>query len=156
MQVYCMRHGQAEHYADCDENRPLTKHGQAQVAAMSNHFLLGKVFERVFVSPFLRAQQTWEIVTKQGVKYKSAQTVDWITPESSVSIALDNLLSEVGQAKRILLICHQPFVGKFTTYLCDGNEHGLSVATAGITVSETEVLAKQCGELQGAYGPSVL
>ena len=152
MLVFVMRHGQAEPHADSDASRALTSYGVSEVAASAKQYLLDHAFDYVFVSPYLRAQQSWQTIQEQGLQYTHLKTVDWITPEASVSMAMDELLAIPGSAEKILLVCHQPFVGKFTTCLCDGNEFGLPIATAGITVSETDVLARECGTLLGVYG----
>ena len=59
MQVILIRHGQAEHQSSTDASRSLTAHGEAQAqqtaAWLVNH---GYQLDGLFVSPYVRAQQT--------------------------------------------------------------------------------------------------
>jgi phosphohistidine phosphatase len=146
-----MRHGQAESSAPSDELRALTQLGIKEASSNSQSFLSNKVFDYVFVSPYLRAQQTWEIVSKQNVQSKSYQTVDWVTPDVDTQPILDHLLALEGESLSILLVCHQTFAGRLATHLCGGAKHGIHVDTAAILHIETEVFAGQCGTLINIY-----
>lgn len=146
--LWIMRHGQAQSMAKSDELRPLTDEGRRQVA-INSQAILNETFTHVFVSPYLRAQQTWQIVLSQGVRALNCDTVDWITPDVPTQPALDALLAIQGESLNILLVCHQTFAGRLTTHLCDGSTHGRHIETAAIVSIETEVFASQCGMLQG-------
>lgn len=146
--LWIMRHGQAHSVAPSDELRPLTDEGCRQVSVNSKA-LADEVFTHVFVSPYLRAKQTWEILVKQGVRFQKCQTVNWITPDVSTQPALDQLLSLKGDSLNVLLVCHQTFAGRLTTHLCDGNTRGRHIETAAIVSINAEVFAGQCGMLQG-------
>lgn len=141
-----MRHGQAESMAPSDELRPLTQRGRDQVA-INACFLTGEAFTHVFVSPYLRAQQTFEVLTKQGIQYQQSQTVDWVTPDVDTQPALDHLVALNGHDLNILIVCHQTFAGRLATHLCDGSTRGRHVDTAAIVSIEAEVLAAQCATL---------
>lgn len=146
--LWIMRHGEAQSVAPTDELRPLTNEGCRQVN-VNAQALTDEVFSHVFVSPYLRAQQTWEILLEQGVNFKRCETVDWITPDVSTQPALDHLLSLKGESLNVLLVCHQTFAGRLTTHLCDGTTRGRHVDTAAIVSIKAEVFAGQCGMLQG-------
>ena len=153
MRLYVMRHGQAEPIAPTDEQRVLTSRGRNEVGQMAEHHLQAIKFDCVYVSPYLRAQQSWQVIQSQGVQYKDQITSDWITPESSTSRAIDRLTTATANMENVLLVCHQPFVGKFTTQLCEGHDHGLHIATAGLVVMDMEVVAKQCATLISVSAP---
>lgn len=148
--LWIMRHGQAMATAATDELRALTPFGEQQVLSSATKNLANIHFSHVFVSPFLRAQQTWQIV-KPLVSFSQYQTVDWITPDVHTAGALDALLNLHGDELRILLVCHQTFAGRLSTHLCDGSTYGKHVDTAAIELIETEVFASQCGSLQGSF-----
>lgn len=146
--LWIMRHGQAESMAASDELRALTQTGRAQVKANAQH-LIDQAFTHVFVSPFLRAQQSWDVLRNQGVQFQTCETVDWITPDVSTQPALDALLALTGESLNILLVCHQTFAGRLATHLCDGSVRGRHIDTAAIVSIHAEVFASQCGMLQG-------
>lgn len=148
--LWIMRHGQAMATAATDELRPLTPFGEQQVLLNATKNLSNIHFSRVFVSPYLRAQQTWNIV-KPLVSFDQCDTVDWITPDVPTAPALDALLNIEGESLNLLLVCHQTFAGRLSTHLCDGTTRGKHVETAGIEFIETEVFASQCGRLQGSF-----
>lgn len=148
--LWIMRHGQAESLAPSDELRPLTQRGREQVA-INACFLKGEAFSHVFVSPYLRAQQTFEALTEQGIQYEQIQTVDWVTPDVDTQPALDNLMALKGGSLNILIVCHQTFAGRLATHICDGSTRGRHVDTAAIVSIEAEVFAAQCATLLNIY-----
>ncbi len=153
IQLYLMRHGQAEPMSTDDTSRALTSHGRAEVHQVATNHLAEHTFDQVFVSPYLRAQQTLDVIKEVGVTIQQEETVSWITPESKTQFAIDQLIGAVKDDARVLLVCHQPFVGKLATKLTDGNDFGLVVATAGLFVIETDVVAAQCGTLRNTFKP---
>jgi phosphohistidine phosphatase len=148
--LWIMRHGQAQSMAQTDEQRPLTDEGRRQVM-INSQVLVNEVFTHVFVSPYLRAQQTWDILSAQGIQTQHCETVDWITPDVATQPALDRLLVIEGEPLNILLVCHQTFAGRLTTHLCDGSTRGRHVETAAIVSIQAKVFAGQCGMLQGIF-----
>jgi phosphohistidine phosphatase len=157
--LYVMRHGEAESSAPSDKQRALTPYGIQQVTLSAEKNLKDKVFDYVFVSPYLRAQQTWDIIKRANVECKQLYTVDWITPDVPTQPALDQLfnLTEKRSAilkhspLSILLVCHQTFAGRFVTHLCGGPKYGIHVDTAAIINTKTEVFSAQCGTLIDTY-----
>lgn len=149
--LYVMRHGQAESSAPSDELRNLTPFGVEQVNLNARQNLSHKVFDYVFVSPYLRAQQTWDTIKQHQVTFKQCHTVDWITPDVPTQPTLDNLVALEGESLSVLLVCHQTFAGRLSTHLCGGPSHGIHVDTAAIVHIETEVFASQCGTLINIY-----
>lgn len=145
--LWIMRHGQAESMAPSDELRPLTDEGRRQVM-VNAQFLHDQAFTHVFVSPYLRAQQTWQVLQQNGVNTQREFTVEWITPDVHTQPALDALFDLEGENLNILLVCHQTFAGRLATHLCDGVTRGRHVDTAAIVSIHTEVFAGQCGMLQ--------
>lgn len=122
MNIFIMRHGQAAPEALNDESRPLTTAGKAEVRLMAQ-WLASQApqFERVLVSPYLRAQQTWH----QLSEHLSTQQVDTcaeFTPDADVALAASLLLAykDVGEGGNILLVSHMPMVGYLVESLCPG------------------------------------
>ena len=63
MKLWILRHGEAEPHARSDAQRNLTEHGREQVRQAAAH-LIGQSIDTILVSPYVRAQQTAEIVRK--------------------------------------------------------------------------------------------
>ena len=61
MKLWVLRHGQAEARAATDAQRPLTETGRQEALRMGEH-LQGETLEVILASPYLRAQQTAELV----------------------------------------------------------------------------------------------
>lgn len=149
--LHVIRHGEAEARASSDEKRPLTPYGSDQVSRNASQNLTNNHYDYVFVSPYLRAQQTWSIIQTHNVTFKQCHTVDWVTPDVPTQPVLDRLVLLEGDSLNILIVCHQTFVGRLATHLCGGPTHGIHVDTAAILHMETEVFAAKCGRLIATY-----
>ncbi|AUI86641.1 phosphohistidine phosphatase SixA [Vibrio azureus] len=118
MKIFILRHGEAEHFADSDEERPLTPKGRTDSTAVAR---LCKEkgfaqFDKVLVSPYLRAQQTWQEISTY-FSAKSIDTCDDITPYGQSDQVFDfvNALIDVENLQSILLVSHLPLVGYLTS-----------------------------------------
>ena len=90
MKVWVLRHGEAQANARSDAERELTGHGRSQVIGSAAH-LLGKPLDRIIASPYVRAQQTAELV-RQALGFNDpVATVPWLTPESDPKKVLQQL-----------------------------------------------------------------
>ena len=116
MKLWILRHGEAEHHARRDAERELTAHGRDQVLCSAAH-LIGKPLERILVSPYVRAQQTAELVRVALGFTGELMTVPWLTPESEPKFAV----SQLPDSGNVLLVSHQPFVGELISLLQHGH-----------------------------------
>lgn len=149
MKLFLMRHGNASFNAPTDEVRPLSEAGVDEVARTASQ-LEGQHFDLVWVSPYLRAQQTWSIV-KQSVTCASERLDAAITPGEDPSAVIDSLAKE--SFETVLLVCHQPLVGRLTSLLVEGQLIELGVGTATVICIECDVVASGCGSLQKTISP---
>ena len=147
-QLYILRHGQAHMQAPSDELRELTDLGVAQVFNCAQQHLSKIQFDHVFVSPYVRAQQSFAQVKAAQVNFSQMQSVSWITPDVGTAAAISEMAALPGDNLNILLVCHQTFAGRLASQLCDGHEQGMHVDTAAIVHIQTEVFASQCGIFQ--------
>lgn len=123
MNIWIMRHGEASFNAPNDAARYLTDNGIKNVKSQGEW--LGKYLtnqniqlDKILISPYLRAQQTFEnvIVGMQAVDFsqdftKITETWEEITPDGNpytVENYLDFLHNE--GANNILIISHLPLV----------------------------------------------
>ena len=111
MQLFIMRHGEAQHQAESDMQRELTEYGISEVSDMAR-LLKEEQFDLVIVSPFVRAVQTADILIKQLSLTTPIIECELITPAGSaeqVHDYIDGLLAEK-EYKKILLVSHMPVI----------------------------------------------
>ncbi|MDA7747250.1 phosphohistidine phosphatase SixA [Psychromonas sp.] len=113
MQIYIMRHGQAEMMAYSDAERNLTEVGREETELMAKYLVKEKVkLDAVLISPYVRAQQTWESVSPFFEGVDNIQTLSFLTPAGSAREAVDELLALQAQGvKSVLIVSHLPLVG---------------------------------------------
>lgn len=125
MKIFVMRHGEAEVMAKSDKARHLTEYGKKQSFAqgewLKNHVKSTALsFDRVLVSPYQRALETFEQV---DIAFDSAlnskrEIWDGITPYGSAELVVDYLsVLESEGAESVLLISHLPLVGEIVAEL---------------------------------------
>ena len=102
MKLWVLRHGEAVPYGSCpDSERELTAHGR-QEALSSAARLIGQPLTAIYASPYLRAQQTAQIVREALGFEPEIRTVDWLTPETDPDKVTDQLVS----VSNVLLVSH--------------------------------------------------
>lgn len=117
MYIYIMRHGDAETFAASDAERALSQMGHddslkvAQACKDSGQ----TDFDLVLVSPYLRAQQTWQTIAPLFTAEKVEDCED-ITPYGDSENVVDYVcaLAETQFLENILLVSHLPLVGYLT------------------------------------------
>ncbi len=119
MKVFIMRHGEAEHLAASDAERILTKRGQDQSIAVAQACERQGLsdFDKVLVSPYVRAKQTWQAIS--GVFSAGVNNVieyEELTPYGDAGDAYQYIsaLAEAEQLESVLLVSHLPLVGYLT------------------------------------------
>ncbi|MGZ0781991.1 phosphohistidine phosphatase SixA [Pseudomonas saponiphila] len=116
MKLWVLRHGQAEPHAASDDQRNLTAHGRQEVLGSAAQ-LIGQPISAIIASPYVRAQQTAQLV-RQALGFEGEiRTVPWLTPEANPLQVLEHLDS----ADNLLLVSHQPLVGKLIGLLQHGH-----------------------------------
>ena len=139
MTLWVLRHGQAQVRAPRDELRELTDEGREQVRRSAAH-LATQPISRILVSPYLRAQQTADVVIKALNYQGPIQTVPWLTPDTRLGEALAELDAYEGQT--VLLVSHQPLVGELTGLLVHGSrDQALPMHTASLAELEGHIWA---------------
>ncbi len=116
MKVWVLRHGEAEGHARTDAERNLTEHGRAEVLRSAAH-LIGQPIKAIIASPYVRAQQTAQLVREALGFEPQIRTVAWLTPESSPLEVLGHLETD----DTVLLVSHQPLVGSLISFMQHGH-----------------------------------
>lgn len=154
--LYVMRHGHAEpHGYESDDQRQLTQQGFEEVQRTAEQFAAKlEDFEAIFVSPYVRAQQTAnEFIKTLGTGAKF-QTVDLITPSGKpldVALWLHDL-----PFSSVLLVTHQPFAYQLVDMLVDEPlPYDFQMTTATMAALEGELFATACCQFRWAISPNL-
>ncbi|MDM7859982.1 phosphohistidine phosphatase SixA [Alteromonas sp. ASW11-36] len=121
--IFILRHGEAEASLSNDKKRQLTKRGRNQVkqASVDMQPFMQNLhgFQLALVSPYVRTQQTFDLVAMQYGVEKRIDTND-VTPNSSARDAADLLLGyslEQQPINNVLVVSHMPLVSFLTAEL---------------------------------------
>jgi phosphohistidine phosphatase len=129
MNVYLVRHGEAEEGAD-DSSRVLSERGREDVRKVADH--LGKqhiVLKRIYHSGKTRARQTAEIFAEYMNPEQGVSQTDGLAPTDSPEIWQKK---SSGTAEDILLVGHLPHLGKLaSSMLCGSKEKNVITFAAG-------------------------
>jgi phosphohistidine phosphatase len=108
-----MRHGQAEMMAASDSERELTRLGRLESEQMASYLAEQNIsFDAAFVSPYLRAQQTWQSVFPFFPAVANVQTLPFLTPGGSARKSVNQILTlQAEGVKKLLIVSHLPLVG---------------------------------------------
>lgn len=114
MRIVVMRHGEAEMIANSDRERRLTLRGQQQANAQGLLLKQQIIFDKVLVSPYVRAQETFQQVNEAygGALQEKMETWAGITPSGQAATVVDYLALLAQQnVQSVLIISHLPLVG---------------------------------------------
>lgn len=150
MELFVLRHGQAEPQQTTDEVRNLTTKGRADVAFSFRHSLADlKGIKEIWASPLVRAQQTAAIVrdllAAEGV-YINILTSPLIIPEADTQQVFDAL--QATSSTSILLASHLPFVGEFIDQFCGSAPGFHSMNTSSLACIDYDLAAAGMGQLR--------
>jgi phosphohistidine phosphatase len=150
MHIFLLRHGQAELQKTSDDARELTANGQVDVskaAELSLSDLIG--LQQIWVSPLIRAQQTANIVVAalrgRGIN-PLLHTTELLVPEANPAELLKALNAE--KIHPILLVSHQPLLGRTIDLLCDTVEAYYPMFTSSLAHVECVECSPKAGRLR--------
>ncbi|EMA8584831.1 phosphohistidine phosphatase SixA [Escherichia coli] len=156
MQIFIMRHGEAAIDAASDALRPLTERGKSESIKMAEWMTKqGYTIDYVLVSPYLRAQQTFDAVKTDLVLPNKIEIDEGLIPGGNPSHVAHYLraLGDTGY-KNILVISHLPLVGYVVAELCPAVCAPM-FSTSTIACVDFD-LSKGAGELLWQVSPSTL
>jgi len=174
MQIFIMRHGEAANIVGEDSLRPLTKKGLTETEKMGFWLARRKsVLMNVFVSPYIRAQQSCANVTDVLNKAPLLneivpKTLDFITPSGNarqVHDFIDGLFqnnddlykgnsSDINSVNKqaVLFVSHMPFVSYLVGELTDSINMPI-FSTGAIAIIDYDI-KKMKGQLVEMVTPS--
>ena len=164
MILYLLRHGIAaagdQPGIESDGERPLTPRGikrmRKEVRGLRR---LGIAFDAILTSPLLRARQTAEIVAEMLSLESQLQEISGLAPESSVENLLFGL-TRFQNRQHLLLVGHQPLLGKTAAFLLHGKERSpldIELKKGGLCAIEIDSLPPdKLGTLHWLLAPKQL
>ena len=116
MKLIIMRHGEAETSNTSDKMRNLTAHGWRQTSEaakwLATHVIKNKQIDLALVSPYVRAQQSFESVSSVLTCKQKIDVAEFIPSAKAqqAHLVLDRLLSENPQAQSLIIVSHMPLI----------------------------------------------
>ncbi|MFZ5960383.1 phosphohistidine phosphatase SixA [Pseudomonas sp. QL9] len=151
MKLWLLRHGQAEPQARRDADRQLTAHGRKEVLQSAGH-LAGHALDGILASPYVRAQQTAELVREALGFAGAVGTAPWLTPDDDPRDVL-RFLDGRGE-QNLLLVSHQPLIGALGGLLVHGSrDEALPMGTASLAELEGDCPLAGLMNLVSLYHP---
>lgn len=150
--ITLMRHGHAQSVASMDALRPLSEKGEINAKKMaSNQSQHLASVDLMLVSPYLRAQETADIVTPFCGAVERLVS-DIIIPSGVPQLVIDHLYDLFKQkenVRHILLVTHNPFVSDLAASLCGRYDMtNWDFGTSAMAAFKTEVVATDCCEFR--------
>ncbi len=153
MQLFLLRHAEAGPYIPDDASRQLTLRGRQQVRAIAqaNAQALAAI-SHIWVSPYVRAQQTLQTISPFLPAEATTITCDWLTPDSPLQGVLQHLALQPPLAG-LILISHQPLLGDLLNSLCHLSPGQYSLGTSALASLECEHPYPGCAQLNWVRQP---
>ena len=131
MNLYLLRHGIAAAKDDpaftSDSERPLTKKGTKKFRKAARGIeRLGITLDVILSSPLVRARQTADIVAAALDKESYVEEIPALAPDSSPEQLLSELSGVEGK-EHVMLVGHEPFLGKLAAFLVSGKNNSDTV-----------------------------
>ena len=150
-----MRHGQADPFGNIDHLRELTPTGYKEALCMAQWFNDNTiVLDQAFISPFVRAQQTANILLEKFSDVVKHETIDFITPSDDakqVHDYIDGLCLDT-DIDQLLIVSHMPLVSYLVAELTFDHQSPI-FQTAAIAHIDYDV-KKMSGKLVRLISPS--
>ena len=143
-----VRHGEANPGADHDAERTLTPTGEQEAIAAGQWLAEVLPDANILCSPYRRAQQTAELINQslQG----PLQLASWLTPDTSPVDVADQIINATSD---LILVSHQPLVGRLESLMVNARDLGQMWATAECRVLDADLFAPGCMQLIKSWYP---
>lgn len=146
MLVYLLRHGDAPYDEGCGE-RSLSPRGEAETRdVLSRHLAEIQSVELILCSPVLRARQTLQVLS-ETLDYRGKLLFEDVLRSESRVAAVEHWVDGL-DVRSLLLLSHQPLIGKILEYLTDEPELGWSMSTSTLACLDTLAFGRGAAELK--------
>jgi len=154
MNLYLLRHGVAVEPGttgyELDSERPLTPKGRNRLRAVAGAMqALDLSVDLILSSPFLRARQTAEAIAKPLKLRKKLALSDDLAPAGNPRLLIQQLNQFRPEPENVLLVGHEPYLGKLVALLAAGNTSlEIDFKKGGLCKLETDfLLYGRCAKL---------
>jgi phosphohistidine phosphatase len=160
MNLYLLRHGLAAEPGvagfEPDSERPLTAKGENRLRTTAKAMAeLELSFDLILSSPFRRAKQTAEIIARHFKLQKKLAFSDDLTPGGNPRLLIQQLNRLRPEPENVLLVGHEPYLGKLVALLVAGNTNlEIDFKKGGLGKLEVESLMYgRCAKLMWLLTP---
>jgi phosphohistidine phosphatase len=145
MNLYLLRHGEAEAHASSSAGRQLTEAGHQEVINVARQFAAKNArLDRCLVSPALRTQQTADTFLSMLFDAPEAETVEELSANQRAAGIMKFL--EPSREGNILLVSHNPILSELLALLTRGNIDGLYILeTANLACVSLDIIGLGMG-----------
>ena len=163
MELYILRHAIAEERSSAtrggDSLRRLTVEGAGKMRRGARGMkAMGLSFDLILSSPYLRAKQTAEIVANVfGLEKKLALSAT-LTADGNPKDLVDELKRSHSKRKSILLVGHEPYLGRLISLLISGSASlPITLRKGGLCKLVVEGMRYgRCAEMEWLLTPRVM
>jgi phosphohistidine phosphatase len=148
MKITFIRHGDACPVSKTytEENRPLTEKGNSETKKVGEYLSNKKnKFDAVWISPYVRAIESKDNIIK-NIEYKSLDISESLMPFEDPEVIIKKINSSYKTTHNILIIGHQPQIGKILSIMFETDETIFEVLPA--TSIEIEVKRTSHGDFK--------
>lgn len=157
MQIFIMRHGDANQFGLSDSQRTLTEQGELEASLMGKWLASNNVaIDHLLVSPYVRAQKTAEVLMSVMESVAQVTTLESIIPSGSAREAHDFIdgYCAVEKPSSLIIVAHMPIVSYLVSEMTAGQSSPI-FQTAAIAELDYD-LKRMKGHLVSVTAPSDL
>jgi phosphohistidine phosphatase len=148
MNLYLLRHAEAEDEAASDGERRLTDRGREQARTVGRFCARHDLYpERILTSPMIRAQQTAQIVADELKIADRVQICEFAIAGMTTEAALAGLKSFTAHPT-VLLVGHEPDFSEFVAALLGGEQECIRFRKASLAKVALPKLKAGVGRLE--------
>ena len=146
MQLYVLRHADADTEAATDSVRTLSGKGEEQARKVAQFCRTHGIQPGViFASPLIRARQTAQPVSRE--LNVALTTAPWLACGAKPDVILAELAA-VEKVSAVMLVGHEPDLGNFIAHLLGAASGSIHVRKASLTCVDVLLLRKGGGRLE--------
>ncbi|WP_461517872.1 SixA phosphatase family protein [Porticoccus sp.] len=151
MLIYLLRHGDAPYDEACGE-RSLSLTGESETRdVVGRHITDLQGVELILCSPVLRARQTLKVLS-EALSYQGELLFEDVLRSESRVAAVERCVDKL-EVQSLLLLSHQPLIGRMLEYLTDQPGLGWSMSTSTLACLDTLAFGRGVAELKWIEHP---
>jgi phosphohistidine phosphatase len=148
MNLYLLRHAEAEEEASSDAERQLTERGREQARTIGRFCARNDLYPgKILTSPLARAKQTAKFVADELKIPERLQVCAFVASGMTAETAL-NGLKEFAEHSSVLLVGHEPDLSEFLVALLGSEEESVRIRKAGLAKVTLPKLKLGVGRLE--------